>query len=574
MKRWVIFLLFACSVQLHAQNFETTYERSGGTQSVTYQQLIPYYEKLDEKYETIKMQEAGNTDAYYPLHIVYYNKDGDFNISHWKQQGKIIILINNGIHPGEPDGIDASMILLRDAANGTIKIPDNIVLAVIPVFNIGGMLNRGMYSRANQNGPLEYGFRGNAENLDLNRDFIKMDANETRSLVKLFHELNPDIFIDNHVSDGADYQHIMTLLSTQYDKLGGCVGLCLRKTFEPKVYADMKRKGYDLLPYVHHYGHEPEKGWQAYHEGPRYASGFTAMYHIYAFVTETHMLKPYKQRVDGTYELMKTFIKEASENADEIKQTRKQDFEDDMKATKMPIAWEVDTTKHITITFKGYEVVTKPSEVSGLPRVYYDRNKPYTKEIPYYNTYKATQVVTIPKAYIIPRGWYKVISRLKDNAIQMQELDRDTFILVMAYHIDDYETVKKPYEGHYLHTKVKAHTERQYIKLMKGDYIITTNQPARRFIVETLEPTAPDSYFAWGFFDAVLQQKGGYSDYAFEENAAEELKNNPQLKKELNDKKNADAAFEKNADAQLDYIYHHSKYNEEEFMRYPVYRVE
>ena len=258
MKTWGFLLLCTICTNCFAQNFETGFEKSNGKTSATYKELISFYQRLDKTYETIKMEEVGTTDSYYPLHVVYYSKDKSF-----ETKNKIVILINNGIHPGEPDGIDASMMLLRDAAMGKVDVPDNVILAVVPVFNIGGILNRGKYSRANQNGPEEYGFRGNGENLDLNRDFTKMDARETQSLVKLFHKLNPDLFIDNHVSDGADYQHIMTLLTTQHNKLGGVMGEYLNKVLEPMIYLEMYNDGYNMIPYVHHYGSEPEKGWDA-----------------------------------------------------------------------------------------------------------------------------------------------------------------------------------------------------------------------------------------------------------------------------------------------------------------------
>lgn len=569
MKTWGFLLLCAIYGECLAQDFTTGFETSKGKTSAIYEELIAYYQKLDKTYETVRMEDAGNTDAYYPLHVVYYSKDKSFDL-----KSKVVIFINNGIHPGEPDGIDASMMLLRDAAQAKIDVPDNVVLAVIPVFNIGGMLNRGRYSRANQNGPEEYGFRGNSENLDLNRDFTKMDARETQSLVKLFHSLNPDLFIDNHVSDGADYQHVMTLLSTQYNKLGGVMGDYLHEVLEPMIYLEMYRDGYNMVPYVNHFGNTPEKGWTAFHEGPRFASGFAAIFHTYAFVAETHMLKPYQKRVDATYELMRLFIKIASNNAAEIKRTRRQAMEDDNLARVMPLEWEPDTTKTTLVNFNGYESAYKASDVSGKQRLYYDRTKPYTKEVPVYNTYKVKQSVAVPKAYFVPRGWHKVINRLEMNHVKMVELERDTMIQVSAYYIDNFETVAKPYEGHYLHYKIKVHPEKQLIRLMKGDYMIPVDQTAKRFITEVLEPSAPDSYFAWGFFDAILQQKGGYSDYVFEDDAARLLKNDANLRRQFEDRRIADTAFANDGDAQLDFVYKHSVYKEVEYMRYPVFRLE
>jgi hypothetical protein len=575
MKKWLILVpCMMMTIICRAQSFDTPFEKSNGTESATYTQLINYYERLDAAYESIRMKDAGETNAYYPLQVVYYSKDGRFNIAEWKRAGKIIILVNNGIHPGEPDGIDASMMLLRDAAMGKVVVPDNIVLAVIPVFNIGGMLNRGSYSRANQNGPKEYGFRGNAQNLDLNRDFIKMDAKETRSLVRLFHKLSPDVLIDNHVSNGADYQHIVTLLSTQHNKLGGAMGNYLYQYFEPLIYKDMAAKGYDLVPYVNHWGHTPDNGWTAFHEGPRFASGFAAMHHTYAFVTETHMLKPFDKRVYGTYELMKSFIQVASTNAADIKQARQADIWTCATATQLPVEWASDTAMKTKIVYKGYEAGYKPSDVSGQQRLYYDRNKPYTKEVVLYDTYKDKQVVTLPQAYLLSGAWHKVISRLSDNKVQMIQVEKDTIIYAGVYYIESYETTPRPYEGHYLHSKIKTRKEKRYIKLYKGDYIIPMQQHAKRFITEVLEPTAPDSYFAWGFFDAILQQKEGYSDYVFEDEAARILRTNEALRKKLEEKKASDAKFAADGDAQLDFVYKHSPYYEPVHMRYPVFRLE
>ena len=182
------------------------------------------------------------TDANFPLHLVVVSNDKDFNFESIHKKNKRIILINNGIHPGEPDGIDASMLLVRDIVTGKEKLPDNIVLAIIPVYNIGGCLNRSANYRVDQNGPEEFGFRGNSENLDLNRDFIKCDSKDAKAFTEIFHLVDPDVFVDNHVSDGADYQHVMTLLTSQHNKLGGPMGEFMNKNFEPGLYSLMKKK--------------------------------------------------------------------------------------------------------------------------------------------------------------------------------------------------------------------------------------------------------------------------------------------------------------------------------------------
>lgn len=575
MKR-IVLLFFSAMVSIwaEAQQWETPFESSGGKESATYQEAIRYYERLGRNFRTVHMEEAGPTDAVYPLHVVYYSSDGHFDLRRWKQQGKVIILINNGIHPGEPDGIDASMMLLRDAAMGRLHIPEQVVLAVVPVFNIGGALNRGSYSRANQNGPNAYGFRGNAQNLDLNRDFIKMDAAETRSLVGLFHRLDPDIFIDNHVSNGADYQHVMTLLSVNPDKQGHYLGQFLKDELEPAIYTAMKKRGYDLVPYVNHWGHTPDKGWQQFYDPPRFASGFAALFGTFAFVPETHMLKPFDQRVAATRALMECFIAYAGARGRELRGVRQEEAAWLRMQQELVLDWRVDTTRSTPITFKGYEGKYKPSEVSGQPRLYYDRNKPYTQQVPFYNIYQPAARATVPRAYVIPQGWGRVISRLKRNGVQMRRLQRDTTLDVTVYRFTGMETSPRAYEGHYRHTNVQYTKRKETVRLMKGDYIITTEQRAKRYLVETLEPNAPDAFFAWGFFDAILQQKEYFSDYVFEDEAAALLRRDPGLRKELEDRKRGDEQFAQDGQAQLDFIYRRSAYYEPGHMRYPVFRID
>lgn len=202
MKKLIFTLLF--SNLIFAQNLKTPYEKGNGNQTPTYEEMVKFYDELDAKHQNIFIKTYGLTDSGEPLKVVFFNTEGKFDPKNFKN--KSVILINNGIHPGEPDGIDASMMMLRNFAEGKLKAPKNLIIAVMESYNIGGMMNRGKYSRANQNGPEEHGFRGNARNYDLNRDFIKTDSRNAMSFQEMFHDVNPIYFIDNHVSNGADYQ--------------------------------------------------------------------------------------------------------------------------------------------------------------------------------------------------------------------------------------------------------------------------------------------------------------------------------------------------------------------------------
>jgi hypothetical protein len=550
------------------------FENSNGLESATYFEAVQWYKDLDKKSANVLVKEMGMTDVGYPLHLVLVSADGKFDPAQWHQQNKAVILINNGIHPGEPDGIDASMMLVRDIVLRKLQLPNNIALAFIPVYNIGGCLNRGTTSRANQNGPKEYGFRGNAQNLDLNRDFTKCDSKDAKAFTQIFHFLDPDILIDNHVSDGADYQHTMTLLTTQYDKMSTSYGSWLRAMFESTLYGGMSKKGWDMVPYVNFETTDFGKGMEMFYDPPRYSSGYAALFGTIGFVPETHMLKPYKDRVKSTYDLMQTIIEESSKNCIALKVNRKAGIHQITNVKdSFALSWKIDTTIYTKVVFKGYEQAFKLSDATGLQRMFYDHNKPYTRDINFFNTYRPENLVKKPKAYIIPQGWWAVIDLLKLNNVAMKQFSNDTLIEVEAYRIDDYKSYPRPYEKHHKNSSVKTTTSLQKIKFLKGDYVIYLNQKANRYLVEMLEPIGDDSFFAWNFFDAILQQKEGYSDYRWDDVAAEVLKNNPGLQQKLDAKKKADAKFAANASAQLDFIYKNSLYYEPGHNRYPVYRL-
>ncbi|NOT52553.1 MAG: hypothetical protein HOP10_14890 [Chitinophagaceae bacterium] len=591
--RKIFLLFFVClTTTIFSQNITTKFEQSNRTQTPTYPEIIDWWKKMDAASPYVKMMEMGMSDAGHPLHLILVSTDKDFNIPSLKKKNKRFILINNGIHPGEPDGIDASMLLVRDidetmkdkaaARPGrpaiirdtdTTFFLENVVLAIIPVYNIGGCLNRSADYRVDQNGPEEFGSRGNSQNLDLNRDFIKCDSKEAKAFAEIFHLIDPDVFVDNHVSNGADYQHVMTLICTQHNKLGGVMGEFLNKIFEPGLYASMKEKNYDLIPYVNSFSDTPDNGWPEYFEGPRYSSGYAALWHTFSFVAETHMLKPYDQRVRATYELMKSFIDFTSTNSAMIKKLRDQTKQAVKTQTEFPISWSLDRSQSSKRIYKGYAADRKPSEVSGLPRLFYDRTKPYEKEIPFFNFYKSGNYIKKPVAYIIPQGWAGVIELLKINKVTMTQLKKDTLIEVEVYRIDDYKTSPRPYEMHHINSEVKTSISSKKMQFRKGDYYIPMNQVANRFLIETLEPTAADSYFAWNFFDGILGQKEGYSGYAFEDIAADYLKNNTDLKNKLDQRRSTDTAFAKNGRAQLNFVYENSPWYEPDYLRYPVFRL-
>lgn len=559
-----VLLLLFCTHMALAQ--VTAFEKDSNT-TCTYPELIDFYQTLATQHPSAKLYTEGPTDSGRKLHLLVISEDKTFTPEEARKRGKTVILVNNGIHPGEPEGMDAAAMLARDILRAK-SLPKDLVLCIIPVYNIGGMLNRGV-SRVNQNGPKEYGFRGNALNYDLNRDFIKADSKNSRSFQAIFQKWKPDIFMDTHTSNGADYQHIMTLIDTQNDKLQPALQN-LGKSYTASLYTRMKTSGYDMVPYVNGFRGAPENGIVSFLETPRYSTGYAALHHTVGYMPETHMWKPYPQRVRSTYALLKHFISPSPEQIAEIRAARKAAFAEVKAQKTFPLTWKVDTTRYDKIPFLGFASGQKKSLVTGLDRLYYDREKPFTKTIPYYNRFLPEITVQKPKAYILPQGWTKAAELLQLNGVKMKALEKDQLMEVEVYYIESYKTSPQAYEGHYTHSDVKLKTEKQKIKVYAGDWLIETGQNADRYLVETLEPQATDSYFNWNFFDSILGQKEHYSAYIFEEEAYKLLQENPDWKKELEDK---DEKFRSSSRAQLDWIYKKSDYYEKTHLRYPVFRL-
>ncbi len=554
-------------------NFKTPFELNSN-ETATYQEAIAHYEKLAAQFPQLTLKSYGQTDSGFPLHLAILSEDQDFTASSIKSKGKGVLLINNAIHPGEPCGVDASMLLVRDYLldQQKMNLLEEFVVIIIPFYNIGGGLNRNSVTRANQNGPSSYGFRGNARNLDLNRDFIKCDSRNAQTFNQIFGEWQPDVFIDNHTSNGADYQYTMTLIPTQHNKLAAPLAEVLQKDLLPELYKSMAKDGWEMTPYV--YARDtPDGGIAGFLDHPRYSSGYAALFNTISFMPETHMLKPFKDRVVSTYAFMDGMIQYLHKDGKKIQEARQEAIVQQQSKKVFDLNWSLDRTVVDSFLFKGYEAKYKPSEVSGLQRLYYDRDAPYEKNIPFFNTYKSALKVEKPIAYILPQAYGEVIERMQWNGVRVERLAKDQEVNAEFYRIKDYKTGEAPYEGHYLHSQVELEKENLRWLYHGGDYVIFVDQAVNRYIVETLEPQAPDSWFAWNFFDGILAQKEYFSSYVFEDLASQYLKEDPDLRKALEAKKLEDSEFAQSARAQLNFVYKHSPHYEPTHRLYPVGRI-
>lgn len=530
------------------------------TQTPDYTQLMRFYKTLAKHYPTkVKLEFFGETDAALPLTLVHIRSG---------RPNALRLLVLNGIHPGEPEGIDASARWALPLAASNQFTGLGVDVCIVAVYNIEGMLNRNAFSRANQNGPEEYGFRGNGQNLDLNRDMIKADSRNARSLAKLFQRFQPDVLVDTHTSNGADYPAVMTLISTQKEKLGGRLADLLDEQINPALY----RRFPQMVPYVNSIKEVPDSGITAFLESPRFTTGYAALRGTLGFVTETHMLKSYPQRVTAQQAFLDTLLQVLSKFSNEIKQAK----EADSWMKKVPqtevVVWKEDMKRCDSLFFHGYEAVYEPSKIGDYQRLKYRRDRPWSRFIPWYPHAAAITSVRVPKAYVVPRAWQQVRERLMDHGIRFQVVKSDSTLKLNFYRILDFQTGNRPYEGHYLHREVKVADSTIAYALQPGDWIIPVQQPLGRLIVHLLEPQATDSYFNWNFFDAILQQKEYFSDYVFEDRALELLNTTPGLMAAFNQAFPEGSEKRKDSSAVLLWIYRNSPHYETSHLKYPIGR--
>ena len=553
----------------------TPYELGNKNQTTTHAECIAFYESLAKAYpDILHFSVIGISDNGIPIHGGVVTADGVFDREAIKASGRPVFFNNNGIHPGEPEGIDACMALVRDFCVQPERLAalGQTVFLFIPVYNVDGSHNRNNSSRVNQEGPEMFGFRGNGRNLDLNRDFVKCDSLTAQVFNQFFSAWDPDVMVDTHTSNGADYTYTMTLIHTQADKLGGGLGAFLRGRMLPQMYADMEKRGWPMCPYVNPIKDAPDHGIAEFLETPRFSTGYAALHHTIGFMPETHMLKSFEARYDSMRALVECALDFTIKNAGEIQALRR--AAKSARPATMPVHWAMDEANPSTFRFKGYEARYSPSKLGNYTRLSYDRNAPFEKDIPYFNSFVPDVSVRVPKAYVLPQAWREVVERLKWNGVRMERLDADRLLDVQYYHVAGIGPRPTPYEGHMFHDEVELEVRTGQVLARAGDWFIPLDQDRARYAVEMLEPMGHDSFFRWGFFNGVMEKKEAFSDYVFEDHAMELLASEPELAGKFEQWKAANPALLSNQEAVLNFIFANcARYREPEWRRYPVYAI-
>lgn len=560
-----------------AEDWLTFYEKSNCLRTPRYAETVEYCKRVSAGSAWARYTNFGKSPQGRDLPLMILSKEKAFTPAAAARTGKAVVLIQSGIHAGEIDGKDASLMLMRDIAITKKRafLLDKAILLFVPIFNVDGHERFGKYNRINQNGPEETGWRVTAQNLNLNRDYMKADAPEMRAMLKLFADWLPEFYIDCHVTDGIDFQYDVTYALEIYPNLDGEIVAWLKQTYIPSMVSDVERSGHLIAPYIAtREDRDLSKGFAAGAGTPRFSTGYGAAQNRPTLLIETHMLKPYKARVGSTYEILVSTLSSVNREAERLRaMVRAADqrvISSPRSNSYMPLRFET-TAKSRPLAFKGWKSRLERSVISGQDRVIYS-GEDTTIVAPYFDDVRMVDSVSVPRFYAIPQAWTNVVAVLRAHGIQLRALTSAITLAVQAYKFTETKWQERPYEGrHPLRFRSEMITETRTLPV--GTIIVPVAQRTGKVLMNLLEPNGPDSFARWGFFDVIFEQKEYGEDYVLEDLAREMIERSPSLKPEFDAAIASDTAFAKSSAARLDFFYRRSLFWDNSIGVYPVARI-
>lgn len=548
------------------KNHFTPCEKSGLKKTASYNETITYYKNLCKHNPSLTLSYFGKSESGVRLPVVTLTDSSD--------DEKFVVLIQNCIHPGEPEGNDATMMLVREllASEKSSELLRRLKIVIIPILNVDGHKRTGKYNRVNQKGPLFQGWRTNARNLNLNRDYLKADSEEIKSFLKLIAQLKPDIFVDNHTTNGLDYQYHITYSIEKGPVLSEVLSGFAHQSFLPYIQQRLTAAGFKHTYYIELAGRELEDGLQRIAGMPRFSTGYMAIRNRIGLLVETHSLKPFENRVTSTLEINRAVIDFISENSHVIKKLNtlsEQEEEERLinKKEKFAVDW-IPSEQSVAESFASVTHTSALSEITGSEVKRYTA-QPAEVMVPVYKEEKIISEIRLPEYYLIPAAFREIHFLLKLHGFVAQKIPLKNRVIT-RFRITSYAFETKPYEGRFrLSDFTCLPEERQWYE--QGEYLAyNTKQNNPRILGFLLDPRSPDSLFQWGFFNGIFERKEYAEDFVFEPIAKKMLKQNPLLREEFLQLLEIEE-FRNSPSERLDFFYKNSPYFDKREGIYPVF---
>ncbi|MFA8298808.1 MAG: M14 family metallopeptidase [Hyphomicrobiales bacterium] len=557
----------------------TKYEKSGGTETPSYKETIEFCKRLSRNSSLVKYTSFGYSGEGNELPLLIIDKNKNFSPESVKESGNAVLLIQACIHSGEPDGKDAGLALIRDMVIEEKKIDllNNVTILFIPILNVDGHQLSNKYNRINQNGPTEMGWRANATNLNLNRDYLKSESPEIIAWHHLYNNWEPDFFIDCHTTDGADYQYVATYAMETFGNMSEDITKWQKNKFIPFLERKMKQSSQPIFPYVSFRNwHDPRSGLYSKASSSMISQGYTALTNRPGLLIETHMLKSYRTRVEATYNMLMYTLSYLNNNSKKLQRIlEKEDLrikELSENRTTVPLSFSLDMNDSTKVSFKGIDYDVKKSDITNGDWFTYHPEEDKTFKIYYFNTNIPEHLTTVPYAYIIPPQWKDVKEKLDIHGVEYYILDKESKVEVLSYNINNPKWSNKPFEG-----KIKLTYDVDTIsrKLIypKGSYIIYGDQQKIKVAMHLLEPYSDNSLLSWGYFNSVFEQKEYGESYVMEPILRKMLNDNPKIKAEYESKKKKDPDFANSPWKQINWFYMQTSYGKQNIKLYPIGKI-
>mgnify|MGYP005838085313 CR=1 FL=1 len=579
----LIFILLTVTITAQI-DWTTRFEKSGFISTADYDETMNYFQQLDKASNYADLFGFGRSSQRRDLNCLLVTKEDKSTIEKQIAEGKrplqkSTVLVINGIHSGEIEGKDACMILLREILITKEKeyLLDSINLLVVPIFNVDGHERKSKYNRINQNGPEEMGWRTTAQNYNLNRDWMKADSPEMQAMLLLVSTWNPDFIIDTHTTDGADYQYSVTYQVERFANIYSKTADWLSNKFVPYLESSVTQKGFLIFPYVSlkNWSDGIDSGITDWASSPRLSTGYFALRNRPSLLVETHMIKPYKERVFATKAVLENTFEFIKSNAGELlslnQQADRYSLMDFLYLKKyLPVVFDLSDNFE-EVLFKGYDYKKVHSEISGIDKIVYT-NSPKDFKVKYYRDVIVKDSIQIPDYYIVPAEWSYLVDRMSYHGIKYLTTDFDTTLRVERVRFKNVKLANNSYEGRQ-RVSFESENFEEEVKIPAGTYIIPTNQRTIRIIAHLLEPKCEDSFVQWGLMNQIFEQKEYFENYVMEKIAEEMLKNDVSLKKEFEEKLKSDETFRNNPYERLNFFYKKSPYWDKQLNIYPILKI-
>lgn len=543
----------------------TPTETSGFVTTPDYRATMEWLNKLDAESDLIKIVSIGRSLQGRDIKMVIVSATGDFSPEELTSSKKPLLLIQAGIHAGEIDGKDAGMMLLRDIAFGSRKqLVSGVNILFIPILNVDGHERSSPFNRVNQRGPENMGWRSNSRNYNLNRDYAKVDTEEIRAVLGIVNRFKPDLYLDIHVTDGADYQYDITYgFSEHYSPQ---ISSWLSDKLRPAVDDALKQNGHIPGPLVFATNDmDFADGMAEFPYSPRLSNGYGDARHLPTILVENHSLKPFRQRVLGTYVFLEAVIRLLEKETASLHSAIEADQL--TRSKQLVLSWK-KAAKVDTVAFLGIQSERRKSTITGSDYVVWNA-KPIKQRIPYHRFNEPDKITARPKAFWVSPSYPDVIERLRVHGIDMDVIDLAVEVEASFFKIENPRFSSRPMEGHFtVQADAKLVPAREVF--YPGSVRISTDQPLGDLAILLLHPESPDSFFQWGFFPDIFSRTEYMEHYVMEPLAAKMLRENPALKQAFESKKQNDSTFASSPYAVYNWFYQKSPYIDKKWLVYPV----